>query len=104
MTIKRREFAVLAAGAGGTGAATDDHAAHVASGGGLAAALLRRKYSEEALRRCGLFFIYDDAVVSLHSLRPRFRGRLMVPIHDRQGRVIGFGGRSLDGARRIRIG
>jgi len=28
----------------------------------------------------------------------RFRGRVMVPIKDRQGRVIGFGGRSLDGA------
>ena len=28
----------------------------------------------------------------------RFRHRLMVPIRDRQGRVIGFGGRSLDGA------
>ena len=28
----------------------------------------------------------------------RFRGRLMVPIKDRQGRVIGFGGRSLDGS------
>jgi len=27
----------------------------------------------------------------------RFRHRVMVPIHDRQGRVIGFGGRSLDG-------
>jgi DNA primase len=28
----------------------------------------------------------------------RFRARVMVPIRDRQGRVIGFGGRSLDGA------
>jgi DNA primase len=28
----------------------------------------------------------------------RFRGRVMVPIKDRQGRVVGFGGRSLDGA------
>ena len=28
----------------------------------------------------------------------RFRQRVMVPIRDRQGRVIGFGGRSLDGA------
>ncbi|WP_320667566.1 DNA primase [Prochlorococcus sp. MIT 1307] len=28
----------------------------------------------------------------------RFRNRLIVPIRDRQGRVIGFGGRSLDGA------
>lgn len=27
----------------------------------------------------------------------RFRGRVMVPIRDRQGRVIGFGGRSLEG-------
>ena len=28
----------------------------------------------------------------------RFRHRVMVPIADRQGRIIGFGGRSLDGA------
>ncbi len=28
----------------------------------------------------------------------RFRDRLIVPINDRQGRVIGFGGRSLDGS------
>ena len=28
----------------------------------------------------------------------RFRHRVMVPIHDRQGRIIGFGGRSLDGS------
>ena len=28
----------------------------------------------------------------------RFRNRLIVPINDRQGRVIGFGGRSLDGS------
>jgi DNA primase len=28
----------------------------------------------------------------------RFRHRVMVPIRDRQGRVIGFGGRALDGA------
>ena len=28
----------------------------------------------------------------------RFRNRIIVPIHDRQKRVIGFGGRSLDGA------
>jgi len=28
----------------------------------------------------------------------RFRNRVIVPIHDRQGRVIAFGGRSLDGS------
>jgi DNA primase len=61
-----------------------------ATGGGLGAALMRRKFSEEALRRCGLFFIYDDAAIMLHALRPRFRGRLMIPIRDHQGRVCAF--------------
>ncbi|GIV85681.1 MAG: hypothetical protein KatS3mg052_2688 [Candidatus Roseilinea sp.] len=28
----------------------------------------------------------------------RFRGRLMIPIHDTQGQVVGFGSRSLDGS------
>ncbi|HYV96188.1 MAG TPA: DNA primase [Gemmatimonadaceae bacterium] len=28
---------------------------------------------------------------------PRFRGRLMFPIHDVRGRAVGFGGRSIDG-------
>lgn len=61
-----------------------------ASGSGLGAALMKRRYSEEALRRCGLFFIYDDAQVTLGALRPRFRGRLMIPIRDHQGRVVAF--------------
>ncbi|HYP16434.1 MAG TPA: DNA primase [Opitutus sp.] len=59
-----------------------------ATGSGLGAALLRRKFSEEALRRCGLFFIYDDAQITLGALRPRFRGRLMIPIRDHQSRVV----------------
>ncbi|MSU23002.1 MAG: DNA primase [Opitutus sp.] len=67
-----------------------------ASGSGLGAALMRRKYSEEALRRCGLFFIYDDAAITLHSLRPRFRGRLMIPIRDHQGRVVAFTARQTE--------
>lgn len=67
-----------------------------AQGSGLGAALLRRKFSEEALRRCGLFFIYDDAQVTLHALRPRFRGRLMIPIRDHQGRVVAFTARQTD--------
>ena len=67
-----------------------------AQGGGLGAALLRRKFSEEALRRCGLFFIYDDAAITLHALRPRFRGRLMIPIRDHQGRVVAFTARQTD--------
>jgi DNA primase len=67
-----------------------------ATGSGLAGALLRRKYSEEALRRCGLFFIHEDAPVTLGTLRPRFRGRLMIPIRDHQGRVVAFTARQTE--------
>jgi DNA primase len=59
-------------------------------GGGLGAAIQRHKYSEEALRQCGLFFIRDDAMITVGALRPRFRGRLMIPIRDHQGRVVAF--------------
>jgi DNA primase len=67
-----------------------------AQGSGLGAALLRRKFSEEALRRCGLFFIYEDAQITLGTLRPRFRGRLMIPIRDHQSRVVAFTARQTD--------
>jgi DNA primase len=70
--------------------AVDEH------GSGLGALLLRKRYSEEALRRCGLFFIYDDAQITLGALRPRFRGRLMIPIRDHQGRVVAFTARQTD--------
>lgn len=66
------------------------------AGSGLGALLLRRKFSEESLRRCGLFFLYDDAPVSVASLRPRFRGRLMIPIRDHQGRVVAFTARQTE--------
>lgn len=61
-----------------------------AGGSGLGAALLKKKFSEAALRQCGLFFIYDNAEITLHALRSRFRGRLMIPIRDHQGRVVAF--------------
>ena len=61
-----------------------------ATGGGLGAAVMRKKFSEAAIRQCGLFFIYEDQAITLHSLRPRFRGRLMIPIRDHQGRVVAF--------------
>jgi DNA primase len=67
-----------------------------ATGSGLGAFLLRMKFSEEALRRSGLFFIYDDAQITLGALRPRFRGRLMIPIRDHQGRVVAFTARLTD--------
>ena len=66
-------------------------------GSGLGAALLKRKFSDEALRRCGLFFTRDDnSPVTAGSLKPRFRGRLMIPIRDHQGRVVAFTARQTD--------
>lgn len=61
-----------------------------AAGSGLGAALLRKKFSEAAIRQCGLFFIYEDQMLTMQALRPRFRGRLMIPIRDHQGRVVAF--------------
>ena len=37
----------------------------------------------------------DGAIFGLGSLRPRFRGRLMIPIRDTKGHTIGFGARAL---------
>lgn len=67
-----------------------------ADGSGLGALLLEKKFSEAALRQCGLFFIYDDAAITLRSLRHRFRGRLMIPIRDHQGRVVAFTARQTE--------
>jgi DNA primase len=63
---------------------------------GLGAALLKRKFSEDALRQCGLFFVREGAALGLGSLRPRFRGRLMIPIRDHQGRVVAFTARQTE--------
>jgi len=72
-----------------------------AAGGELAAALLRRKYSPEALRQCGLFFTprsadQQNGPVMVGALKPRFRGRLMIPIRDHQGRVVAFTARQTE--------
>ncbi len=81
--VNERRFAAEVADEFKIGAAAAD-------GGGLGAAILRKKYSEEALRQCGLFFIRDDAMITTGALRSRFRGRLMIPIRDHQGRVVAF--------------
>ena len=62
----------------------------------LGAVLLKRKFSEEALRQCGLFFLREGSILSLGSLKPRFRGRLLIPIRDHQGRVVAFTARQTD--------
>ena len=66
-------------------------------GSDLAAVLMKRRLSEDALRQCGLFFApRDDGPLMLGSLRHRFRGRLMIPIRDHQGRVVAFTARQTD--------
>ena len=52
--------------------------------------LVEKGYSKEFLARSGLFS-------SRHPGLPLFNGRLIFPISDRQGRVVAFGGRFLEG-------
>ncbi len=52
------------------------------------------KVSVEILESAGLIVPRKGG----NGFYDRFRNRIMVPIHDRQKRVIGFGGRSLDGS------
>jgi len=66
------------------------------AGGALAAMLAKHKYSEEAFRQCGLFFVREGAPFSVGALKHRFRGRLMIPIRDIQGRVVAFTARQTD--------
>ncbi|HEU5081574.1 MAG TPA: DNA primase [Opitutaceae bacterium] len=62
----------------------------------LASVLWKRKFSDDALRQSGLFFVREGAMLSVNTLRPRFRGRLMIPIRDHQGRVVAFTARQTD--------
>jgi len=55
---------------------------------------LSARFDEAMLIDCGLRISVDDK-----DPYDRFRGRLMLPIEDARGRVIGFGGRILDSAR-----
>ena len=55
---------------------------------------LKRNVSLEALKECGLFYQRGPRLAP-ENLMPRFRGRLMIPIRDHQGRVIAFTARQL---------
>ncbi|WP_075222178.1 DNA primase [Acuticoccus yangtzensis] len=59
--------------------------------GAVTRALTGEGISEAELERTGLATRRDGRMVD------RFVGRLMVPIHDPRGKIVGFGGRSLDG-------
>ena len=59
-------------------------------GNGLLEEMKRLGVPEAVLLEAGLLHQRDDG-----GVRPRFRGRLIFPIHDVRGRVVGFGGRVL---------
>src|SRR4029434_1530740 len=54
------------------------------------AAMAQLGLKEAVLLEAGLLAQRDDG-----SVAARFRGRLLFPIHDLRGRVVGFGGRLL---------
>lgn len=56
---------------------------------------LKKGVSLDALKDCGLFYQRGRRLAA-QSLMPRFRGRLMIPIRDHQGRVLAFTARQLE--------
>ncbi|HMM20222.1 MAG TPA: DNA primase [Selenomonadales bacterium] len=60
----------------------------------LSAALLERGFEQEVLIKAGLV----AARQSGGGVYDRFRDRIMFPIADLRGRIVGFGGRVLDGS------
>ncbi len=59
-------------------------------GNAFLTAMAQLGLKETVLLEAGLLAQRDDG-----SVAPRFRGRLLFPIHDLRGRVVGFGGRLL---------
>ncbi len=55
----------------------------------------KKGFSLEAIKQCGLFYSREDESEPAR-FRPRFRGRLMIPIRDYQGQVIAFTARELE--------
>lgn len=66
-----------------------------AESGGLKAALLRGGFGEDLMVEAGLLIRPEQPERAAYE---RFRGRLMFPIADGRGRIVGFGGRSLGDA------
>ncbi len=54
--------------------------------------LLKRGFTAAQVLQSGLALAKDT---SMHKIYDRFRGRLMFPVQDSLGRVVGFGGRAL---------
>ncbi len=81
--LARRKITTSTAKAFGLGYAPDEW-------GGLYRHLRSKGFSEEVLSGCGLF-----TKTKKNELIDLFRGRLMFPIFDPQGKILAFGGRIL---------
>ncbi len=57
----------------------------------LQRALGSQGFAREELERAGLLYVSDEGAV-----RDRYRGRWMFPIRDTEGRIVSFGGRTLN--------
>jgi DNA primase len=90
---RRQELRQFAVQRGLTdGSIADFQLGFAPKGGGIREAIehtLSRKVTDDELLECGLF-TRDDA----GAMREMFRNRVMFPIRDRSGAVVGFGGRS----------
>lgn len=60
--------------------------------------LRKRSFAPETMEKAGLIAKSNRGSGREPRYFDRFRGRIMFPIQDNQGRVIGFGGRSFDGS------
>lgn len=58
---------------------------------GLARTAIQKGYKQELLIKTGLCFLKDDG----KTLRDRFWGRVIFPVHNITGKVVAFGGRVL---------
>lgn len=65
------------------------------SGEGFVKYISGKGFTMEALKASGMLYLYDNARDASRA-RARFRGRLMIPIRDIQGRVIAFTARQTD--------
>ncbi|MDG2253814.1 MAG: DNA primase [Opitutaceae bacterium] len=64
------------------------------SGAELGRRVVKHGFSKETLEACGLF--YTRRGLRPESMGYRFRGRLMIPIRDHQGRITAFTARQLE--------
>lgn len=64
------------------------------SGLALGKQVTKKGFSKEAIESCGLF--YTRQGINPSTMGYRFRGRLMIPIRDHQGRISAFTARQLE--------